>query len=50
MKVGGNASAHEFFRQHGLGESKDAKTKYSSRPAALYKEKLAQKCAEDARK
>jgi ADP-ribosylation factor GTPase-activating protein 2/3 len=51
MKVGGNASATEFFTKHGgssmLSDS-DTKNKYSSRVAELYKEELAKRVREDA--
>jgi ADP-ribosylation factor GTPase-activating protein 2/3 len=51
MKVGGNASATEFFTKHGgaslLSES-DVKKKYTSRVAELYKEELAKRVKEDA--
>ena len=53
MKVGGNASATEFFTKHGgsslLTES-DTKKKYTSRVAALYKEELAKRVKDDAAK
>lgn len=48
MKVGGNAAAAEFFRQHGAG--KDAKAKYTSRAATMYKERLKKLADEDARR
>lgn len=54
IKVGGNASLKEFFTKHGgtsllpPGNS-DARTRYTSRPASLYKEELARRVAEDAR-
>jgi ADP-ribosylation factor GTPase-activating protein 2/3 len=51
MKVGGNASATEFFTKHGgssLLHDSDTKTKYSSRVAELYKEELAKRAKEDA--
>ncbi|KAG0234384.1 ADP-ribosylation factor GTPase activating protein, ER-Golgi transport [Actinomortierella wolfii] len=49
MKVGGNLAAQEFFRRTpGLADNKDAKTKYTSKTAELYKAKLAQKAKEDA--
>ncbi|KAI1318528.1 ADP-ribosylation factor GTPase activating protein, ER-Golgi transport [Mortierella claussenii] len=47
MKVGGNAALHEFFNKSALGSSKDAKTKYTSKIAVAYKEKLEQRKAED---
>lgn len=46
MKVGGNQSAQEYFRQHGINQM-DAKSKYSSRAAQMYKERLGQKVQED---
>ncbi|TFK48845.1 ArfGap-domain-containing protein [Heliocybe sulcata] len=51
MKVGGNASATEFFTKHGgsaLLSDSDTKRKYSSRIAELYKEELAKRVKEDA--
>ncbi|KAF9910988.1 ADP-ribosylation factor GTPase activating protein, ER-Golgi transport [Lobosporangium transversale] len=48
MKVGGNAALHEFFNKSLLGSSKDAKTKYTSKIAIAYKEKLEQRKTEDA--
>lgn len=53
MKVGGNASATEFFTKHGgssLLSDSDVKKKYSSRVAELYKEELARRAKEDATK
>lgn len=50
MKVGGNVNALEFFRQHGTTNIKDAKSKYSSKAAQMYKEKLRKLADEDARK
>ncbi|KAI0691155.1 hypothetical protein C8T65DRAFT_587380 [Cerioporus squamosus] len=50
MKVGGNASATEFFTKHGgaaLLSDSDTKKKYSSRVAELYKEELARRVKED---
>ncbi|PPQ74803.1 hypothetical protein CVT26_004870 [Gymnopilus dilepis] len=50
MKVGGNASAKEFFTKHGgasLLNDSDTKKKYSSRVAELYKEELAKRVKED---
>lgn len=51
MKVGGNASATEFFTKHGgsaLLSDSDTRKKYSSRVAELYKEELARRVKEDA--
>ncbi|KAF9924947.1 ADP-ribosylation factor GTPase activating protein, ER-Golgi transport [Linnemannia zychae] len=48
MKVGGNAALNEFFSKSMLSSSKDAKTKYTSKVAVAYKEKLEQRKAEDA--
>ncbi|KAG6336260.1 hypothetical protein ID866_2837 [Astraeus odoratus] len=53
MKVGGNASATEFFTRHGgaaLLSDTDTKKKYSSRIAELYKEELARRAKEDTAK
>ena len=53
MKVGGNASATDFFTKHGgsaLLSDSDTKKKYSSRVAELYKEELAKRVREDAAK
>ncbi|KZT12234.1 ArfGap-domain-containing protein [Laetiporus sulphureus 93-53] len=53
MKVGGNASATEFFSKHGgatLLNDSDTKKKYSSRVAELYKEELTKRVREDAAK
>lgn len=53
MKVGGNASATEFFTKHGgatLLSDSDTKKKYTSRIAELYKEELARRVKEDAAK
>ncbi|KAG0211309.1 ADP-ribosylation factor GTPase activating protein, ER-Golgi transport [Mortierella sp. GBA30] len=47
MKVGGNAAMQEFFSKSLVGSSKDAKTKYTSKVAVAYKEKLEQRKAED---
>ena len=50
MKVGGNASATDFFTKHGgsaLLSDSDTKKKYSSRVAELYKEELARRVRED---
>ncbi|XP_056311332.1 ADP-ribosylation factor GTPase-activating protein 3 isoform X2 [Danio aesculapii] len=40
MQVGGNASASAFFSQHGCSSSSAANAKYSSRAAALYRDKI----------
>jgi len=51
MKVGGNASATEFFTRHGgssLLSDSDVKKKYSSRVAGLYLEELQKRIKEDA--
>jgi len=51
MKVGGNASATDFFTKHGgssLLADSDTKKKYTSRVAELYKEELAKRVKEDA--
>ena len=53
MKVGGNASATDFFNKHGgsaLLNDSDCKKKYSSRVAELYKEELARRVKEDTAK
>ncbi|KAF9194093.1 ADP-ribosylation factor GTPase activating protein, ER-Golgi transport [Haplosporangium sp. Z 767] len=47
MKVGGNAALHEFFNKSLMGSNKDAKTKYTSKIAVAYKEKLEQRKTED---
>lgn len=50
MKVGGNASATDFFTRHGsqsLLDDSDVKRKYTSRAAELYKEELARRVKED---
>ena len=50
MKVGGNASATEFFTKHGgtmLLSDSDTKKKYTSRVAELYKEELAKRVKDD---
>ncbi|KAK3841230.1 MAG: hypothetical protein J3R72DRAFT_445685 [Linnemannia gamsii] len=48
MKVGGNAALNEFFSKSMLSSNKDAKTRYTSKAAVAYKEKLEQRKAEDA--
>ncbi|KAF9198316.1 ADP-ribosylation factor GTPase activating protein, ER-Golgi transport, partial [Haplosporangium sp. Z 27] len=47
MTVGGNAAAREYFSKQPGIDSKDAKTRYSSKIGTTYKEKLAQKVKED---
>ena len=47
MKVGGNQPAGEYFKQYGAGQAKDAKAKYTSRAALMYKEKLVKLVEED---
>ncbi|KAF9429647.1 ADP-ribosylation factor GTPase activating protein, ER-Golgi transport [Podila epigama] len=47
MKVGGNAAAAEYFNKNPASVNKDGKTKYTSRIAVAYKEKLEQRKAED---
>ncbi|KAG6856276.1 hypothetical protein H0H87_005886 [Tephrocybe sp. NHM501043] len=50
MKIGGNASATDFFNKHGgasLLSDSDTKKKYSSRVAELYKEELAKRVKDD---
>jgi len=51
MKIGGNASATDFFTKHGgtsLLSDSDTKKKYSGKIAELYKEELARRAKEDA--
>jgi hypothetical protein len=51
MKVGGNASATDFFNRHGgasLLTNSDIKAKYISQVAELYKEELAKRVKGDA--
>lgn len=52
MKVGGNASATEYFNKNGGAaalNSKDAKVKYTSSAAISYKDELKRRAANDAR-
>ncbi|CCG80948.1 Arf gtpase-activating protein [Taphrina deformans PYCC 5710] len=52
MRVGGNAAAAEYFKKNGgssLLSTKDAKIKYSSRPATQYKEEIKKRALADAR-
>lgn len=51
MKMGGNASASDFFTKHGgsaLLADSDTRKKYTSRAAELYKQELAKRAKEDA--
>ena len=51
MKVGGNASATDFFTKHGgssVMNDSDTKKRYTSKVAELYKEELAKRVREDA--
>ncbi|KAJ9125764.1 hypothetical protein QFC24_002548 [Naganishia onofrii] len=53
MKVGGNASAADFFTRHGgshLLSNNDAKSRYSSTVAQRYKEELERRRKDDERK
>lgn len=50
MKIGGNASATDYFTKHGgssLLSDSDTKKKYSGRVAELYKEELAKRVRDD---
>ncbi|KAF9920610.1 ADP-ribosylation factor GTPase activating protein, ER-Golgi transport [Linnemannia zychae] len=47
MTIGGNAAAKEHFSKYPGSDTKDAKTKYSSKAAIAYKEKLAQRVKDD---
>jgi hypothetical protein len=47
MKVGGNLNATEHFKQFGASFIKDAKSKYTSKAALVYKEKLQKWVQED---
>lgn len=54
LKVGGNASLSEFFTKRGGGNllppnNHDARARYTSNAASLYKEELQRRIAEDAR-
>ena len=52
MKVGGNASASEFFSKNGGAaalNSKDANVKYTSRAAVAYKDELKRRANNDAK-
>ncbi|RHZ51232.1 hypothetical protein Glove_481g88 [Diversispora epigaea] len=52
MKVGGNATALDYFSKHGGSTSvnnKDGKLKYTSRVALKYKDELIKKAKEDAK-
>ncbi|OCF59994.1 ADP-ribosylation factor GTPase-activating protein 2/3 [Kwoniella mangroviensis CBS 10435] len=53
LKVGGNGPIREFFTKHGGANllppaNSDARGRYTSRQAGLYKEELARRIAEDA--
>ncbi|WVF66698.1 hypothetical protein IAT40_001440 [Kwoniella sp. CBS 6097] len=53
LKVGGNASIRDFFTKHGGSNllppsNSDARGRYTSRQAGLYKEELARRVQEDA--
>ncbi|ORX97410.1 ArfGap-domain-containing protein [Basidiobolus meristosporus CBS 931.73] len=51
MKVGGNTQAREYFRSHGGSDKfKDAKSKYTSRAAVSYKDKILMNAKEDAKR
>ena len=50
MKVGGNASANDFFTKRGVSSllsDADTKKKYASRVGELYKEELANRVKDD---
>ncbi|KAJ3222116.1 hypothetical protein HK099_002695 [Clydaea vesicula] len=48
MKIGGNQNATEFFSQYGgTGKFQDGKSKYTSRAAVMYKDKLKKLVDED---
>ena len=48
MKCSGNGTAADYFRLHGVSGQMDAKTKYTSRAATMYKDLLSKKAQEDA--
>jgi ADP-ribosylation factor GTPase-activating protein 2/3 len=55
LKVGGNQSLADFFTKHGGSNllppgNSDARSRYTSRQASLYKEELSRRIAEDAQK
>ena len=55
LKVGGNASIAEFFTKHGGSSllppgNSDARGRYTSRAAGLYKEELAKRVGDDAQR
>ncbi|WRT63368.1 uncharacterized protein IL334_000273 [Kwoniella shivajii] len=55
LKVGGNGYIREFFTKHGGANllppaNSDARGRYTSRQAGLYKEELARRIAEDAQR
>lgn len=53
MKVGGNASAKEFFTRNGAGQlllESDTKKKYTGGVADMYKLELARRVKEDVAK
>ena len=49
MKVGGNGPAHSFFSEHSHAQQ-DLKSKYTTKAAQTYREKLKQKVAMDIKK
>lgn len=50
MKVGGNGTASEYFKQYGGSMGKEAKSKYTSKAALMYKEKLVKLVEEDVKR
>ncbi|KAK9701071.1 ADP-ribosylation factor GTPase activating protein, ER-Golgi transport, partial [Basidiobolus ranarum] len=51
MKVGGNTQAREYFRSHGGSDKfKDMKSKYTSRAAVSYRDKIQLVAKEDAKR